>query len=47
VVRIIASIEDPTVIEKILVHLKRRESIRAAPQAARAPPTDTSLRLKD
>jgi len=35
-VRIIASIEDPAVIEKILAHTERRDA--ASPHAPRAPP---------
>ena len=37
-VRIIACIEDPVVIRKILEHLKRRESSRRTAHAPRAPP---------
>ncbi len=37
-VRVIASIEDPGVIEKILTHLERREAAGATPQVPRAPP---------
>ena len=37
-VRVIASIEDPVVIEKILTHLERREAAGATPHAPRAPP---------
>jgi hypothetical protein len=35
-VRIIACIEDPAVIEKILTHIERRDA--ASPHAPRAPP---------
>ena len=38
-VKIIASIEDPVVIEKILAHLERRASVRSTPHAPRAPPS--------
>ena len=38
-VKIIASIEDPVVIRKILEDLKRRESTRCTSHAPRAPPT--------
>ena len=37
-VRIIASIEDPVVIEKILTHIERCEAAGASPHAPRAPP---------
>ncbi len=37
-VRIIASIEDPAVIEKILAHIERRNAAGASPHAPRAPP---------
>lgn len=37
-VRVIASIEDPIVIEKILAHLERREAASTTPHAPRAPP---------
>ena len=43
-VKIIASIEDPAVIDKILSHLTRREALRTSPQAARAPPPINPLR---
>lgn len=36
--RIIASIEDPVVIEKILTHIERREAAGASPHAPRVPP---------
>ena len=36
--RIIASIEDPAVIEKILAHLERRDGARVSPHTPRAPP---------
>ena len=39
-VRIIASIEDPAVIEKILTHIERRDAA-ASPQAPRAPPASS------
>jgi len=38
-VKIIASIEDPLVIAKILEHLRRREAARCADHAPRAPPS--------
>ena len=38
-VKIIASIEDPVVIEKILAHLERRASVRCTPHAPRARPS--------
>ncbi len=38
VLRIIASIEDPAVIEKILVHIEPRDGASATPHAPRAPP---------
>ena len=41
-VRIIASIEDPAVIEKILAHIERRDAAAASPHAPRAPP-DSSV----
>ena len=41
-VRIIASIEDPAVIEKILTHIERRDAAAASPHAPRAPP-DSSV----
>ena len=41
-VRIIASIEDPAVIEKILTHIERRDAASASPHAPRAPP-DSSV----
>jgi len=41
-VRIIACIEDPVVIEKILTHLERREAAGASPHAPRAPPAGAS-----
>ncbi len=41
-VRIIASIEDPAVIEKILVHIERRDGASATPHAPRAPPATLS-----
>ena len=37
--RIIASIEDPAVIEKILAHIERRNA--ASPHAPRAPPASS------
>ena len=37
-VRVIACIEDPVVIEKILTHVERREAAGASPRAPRAPP---------
>jgi hypothetical protein len=37
-VRVIASIGDPAVIEKILTHLEHREAAGASPHAPRAPP---------
>jgi hypothetical protein len=37
-VKIIASIEDPVVMDKILAHLNGRDSVRTTPQVARAPP---------
>jgi hypothetical protein len=37
-VRIIASIEDPVVNEKILTHIERREAAGASPHGPRAPP---------
>ena len=37
-VKIIASIEDPVVNEKILTHIERREAAGASPHAPRAPP---------
>jgi hypothetical protein len=37
-VRIIASIEDPVVIEKILTRIGRREAAGASPHAPSAPP---------
>ena len=46
-VKIIASIEDPAVIDKILSHLNRRDALRTTPKAARAPPADSSFRLMD
>ena len=44
-VRVIASIEDPVVIEKILTHLERREAAGATPHAPRAPPGTLSGQL--
>ena len=41
-VRIIASIEDPAVIEKILTHLERRQAAGVSPHAPRAPPANSS-----
>ena len=38
-VKIIASIEDPLVIAKILEHLRRREAAHCADHAPRAPPS--------
>ncbi len=46
-VKIIASIEDPLVIAKILEHLRHQDAARDADQAARAPPADSSFRLMD
>ena len=46
-VKIIASIEDPAVIDKILSHLNGRDALWTTPQAARAPPADASFRLMD
>ena len=46
-VKIIASIEDPAVVNKILSHLNERDTLRTRPQAARAPPADFSFRLMD
>ena len=41
-VRVIACIEDPAVIKKILEHLEQRtESVKRTPHPARAPPTPT------
>ena len=37
-VRVIACIEDPAVIEKILAHIERRNAAGASPHAPRAPP---------
>ena len=39
-VRIIASIEDPAVIEKILAYIERRDAA-ASPHAPRAPPASS------
>jgi len=41
-VRIIASIEDPQIIAKILAHLERRDRASSTPHAARAPPTHSA-----
>ena len=46
-VKIIASIEDPVVIDKILSHLNGRDALRTTPRAERAPPADSSFRLMD
>ena len=40
-VRIIASIEDPAVIEKILADIERRDAAAASPHAPRAPPASS------
>ena len=40
--RIIASIEDPAVIERILVHIEPRDGASATPHAPRAPPATLS-----
>ena len=40
-VRIIASIEDPAVIEKILAYVERRDAAAASPHAPRAPPASS------
>ena len=37
-VRIIASIEDPVIIDKILTHIERRDAAGASPHAPGAPP---------
>ena len=43
-VKVIASIEDPTVIQQILEHLEHRaESSRTLPHPVRAPPRDKGL----
>ena len=41
-VRIIASVEDPQIIAKILAHLERRDRASSTPHAARAPPTHSA-----
>ena len=41
-VRIIASIEDPQIIAKILAHLERRDRASSTPHVARAPPTHSA-----
>jgi hypothetical protein len=40
-VRIIACIEDPAVIEKILAYIERRDAAAASPHAPRAPPASS------
>ena len=44
-VRIVASIETPAVIEKILAHIDRRNRAGANPHAPRAPPVSRTDRL--
>ena len=40
-VRVIACIEDPVIIEKILTHIERREAAGTSPLAPRAPPANS------
>ena len=41
----IACIEDPVVIEKILTHVERREAAGASPNVPRAPPANSGGEL--
>lgn len=40
--RIIASIENPAIIERILNHIERRDAAGASPHAPRAPPATSA-----